>query len=196
VTLELCSPRMKGTLEEPSITGALVSTHLELLGGRFGNDEVNRCIEGLPAEVRADLQGVIAAGWVPLKSYDVFYRTFAERVGADVAELHTEMSRHSVERTFKTLWRLLLRVTSDEALISRTPVLFSRAYTKGRLRAVMTTPGLADVELDGWPAVPDIVLRGVRIAIETVLRLSGRNAVRSSVERAPQGAKIRAIWKP
>jgi len=187
---------MKEALEEPSISGALVSTHIELLGGRFGSDEVIRCIDGLPADVREHLQGVIAAGWVPVKAYDVFYRTFAARVGVDVAELHTDMSRHSVERTFKTMWRLLLRLTSTEALVSRTPVLFSRAYTKGRLRAVMTTPGLAEIELDGWPDVPDIVLRGVRIAIETVLRLSGRSPVRSSVERAPEGAKIRATWKP
>jgi hypothetical protein len=187
---------MTGAVDEPRITGALVSTHIELLGGRYGNDEVSRCIDGLPADVRAHLQGVIAAGWVPVKSYDVFYRSFAERVGVDVAELHTDMSRHSVERTFRTLWRLLLRLTSDEALVSRTPVLFSRAYTKGHLRAAITAPGLAEVELDGWPGVPDIVLRGVRVAIETVLRLSGRNGVRSSVERAAEGAKIRATWKP
>lgn len=186
---------MKGAPEEPCITGALVSTHIELLGGRFGAEEVSRCIDGLPAEVRADMQGVIAAGWVPVKSYDAFYRAFAQRVREDVAVLHTDMSRQSVERTFKTIWRLLLRLTSDEALISRTPMLFSRAYTKGKLTAVFAEPGVAHVELVGWPNVPDIVLRGTRIAIETVLRLSGRSAVRTAVERAPDGATLKATWK-
>ena len=38
-------------------------------------------------------------------------------------------------------------------------------------------------------------LGGTRIAIETVLRLSGRNGVKIAVERAPDGAKMRATWK-
>lgn len=181
--------------DEPSITGALVSTHLELLRGKFGSDAVSRCIDGLPPDMRSHLQGVIAAGWVPVRAYDTFYRTFAAKVGHDVAELHSDMSRQSVERTFRTLWRLLLRLTSDEALVSRTPLLYARAYTKGKLKSAIASPGLADLALEGWPDVPDIVLRGVRIAIETVLRLSGRGAVRIAVERAPDGASLRATWK-
>jgi hypothetical protein len=181
--------------DEPTITGTLVSTHLELLGGRFGAAEVAQCIDGLPNEFRREMQGVIAAGWVPVRAYDAFYRAFAERVGIDVAELHTETSRQSVERTFKTIWRLLLRFTADQALISRTPILYSRAYSKGKLKAAFPAAGIAEIELEGWPDTPDIVLRGTRIAVETVLRLSGRNAVKLTVERAPDGAKIHATWK-
>jgi hypothetical protein len=180
---------------EPTITGTLVSTHIELLRGRFGAAEVARCIETLPDDFRREMQGVIAGGWVSVRAYDAFYRAFAERVGIDVAELHTETSRQSVERTFKTIWRLLLRLTSDQALLSRTPVLYSRAYTKGKLKAVFAAAGIADIELEGWPDAPDIVLRGTRVAVETVLRLSGRSAVRTTVERAPGGAKVRATWK-
>lgn len=187
---------MSGAPDEPNITGTLVSAHLDLLGGRFGVAEVARCIDGLPPETRSDLQGVIAAGWVPVRSYDLFYRAFAKQTGVDVGDLHADMSRQSVERTFKTLWRLLLRLTSDEALVSRTPVLFSRAYTRGKLSSSIPSPGVAELALDGWPDVPDIVIRGTRIAIETVLRLSGRTAVRTSFERAPDGAILRATWKP
>jgi hypothetical protein len=130
-----------------------------------------------------------------VRAYDAFYRAFAERVGIDVAELHTETSRQSVERTFKTIWRLLLRFTADQALIARTPVLYSRAYSKGTLKAAFPGAGVAEIALEGWPDAPDIVLRGTRVAVETVLRLSGRNAVKLTVERAPDGAKIHATWK-
>lgn len=186
---------MSGDASEPTITGTLVSTHIELLRARFGADEVARCIDELPDDIRKEMQGVIAGAWVPLRAYDAFYRAFADRMGVDIAELHTEMSRQSVERTFKTMWRLLLRLTSDAALVSRTPILYSRAYTKGQLKTVSFTPGVAEIELEGWPNPPDIVLRGTRIAIETVLRLSGRDAVKITVERAPDGAKMRATWK-
>lgn len=181
--------------DEPTITGTLVSTHLELLGGRFGAAEVERCIDGLPTEFRSEMQGVIAAGWVPVRAYDAFYRAFAERVGIDVVELHTETSRQSVERTFKTIWRLLLRFTADQALISRTPILYSRAYSKGTLKAAFPATGVAEIELEGWPDAPDIVLRGTRVAVETVLRLSGRNTIKITVERVPGGAKLHATWK-
>jgi hypothetical protein len=180
---------------EPTITGTLVSTHIELLRGRFGAAEVAGCIDGLPEGFRREMQGVIAGAWVPVRAYDAFYRAFAQRVGVDVAELHTDISRQSVERTFRTIWRLLLRFTADQALISRTPVLYSRAYSRGTLKAAFPAPGTAEIELEGWPDAPDIVLRGTRIAVETVLRLSGRNAVKIAVERAPDGAKMHATWK-
>ena len=186
---------MPGDSDEPTITGTLVSTHIELLSVRYGAAEVARCIDGLPDDFRKEMQGVIAGGWVPVRAYDAFYLAFADGVGTDVAELHTDMSRQSVERTFKTIWRLLLRLTSDAALVSRTPVLYSRAYTKGKLKTVSFTPGVAEIELEGWPNPPDIVLRGTRIAIETVLRLSGRNGVKITAERAPDGAKMHATWK-
>jgi hypothetical protein len=181
-------------VEQPSITGTIVRTHLELLDERFGAGSAAECIRALPAECRQALEGVTAAGWLPITTWEAFYDAFSRQVGADVAVLHGEMSRQSVERTFKTLWRVLLRFTTDDALVSRTPLLYSRAYTHGKLTSRFSARGVADVELGGWPGVPEIVLRGTRGAVETVLQLAGRKSARVTWQRARDGATFRATW--
>jgi hypothetical protein len=168
---------MEGSPTEPCITGTIVRGHLEILEGMFGAEVLRSARLDLPTEGRAMMESITAAGWVPIPVYEAFYESIARRVGRSVADLHTEISRLSVERIFKTMWRVLLRFTSDEALVTRTPLLFSRGYNKGKLTSKIRSPGLAELDLQEWPEVPDIVLRGLRVAVETVLRVAGRRNV-------------------
>lgn len=186
---------MNSGTKEAGITGALVRVHVDLLAAEFGRDRVNACIAALPPQARAQLESITAASWIPVRAYETFYEAFAASVGHPVAELHARMSRTSVEQTFKTIWRVLLRFTTDEALVSRTPLLFSRAYDTGKLSSTISTPGIARLVLTGWLDVPEIALRGTRIAVETVLRLSGRRSVAIVSERTPDGATFRATWQ-
>jgi hypothetical protein len=95
----------------------------------------------------------------------------------------------------KTVWRALLRLTTDNALITRTPVIFSRSYNRGRLTASIPVPGRGEITLDEWPDAPEWPLRATRIGVETVLRLAGRKDVRVVAERRPQGAFFLATWR-
>jgi hypothetical protein len=185
---------MPGQAAGPTITGALVRAHLDILRLELGSAVVAQALADLPAEARLEIEGVTAASWVPIPAYEAFYAAVAHRGGRDVAELHSAVSRQSVEQAFRTMWRILLRLTSDEALVTRTPLMFTRAYTHGKLTSGISAPGQAHVELSAWPAVPDIVMRGVRVAVETVLHLAGRKNARVVAQRSADGATFRATW--
>ena len=88
----------------------------------------------------------------------------------------------------RSVWRILLRLTSDESLVARVPVFYPKSWNRGRLVARLVGPGKAESRLDGWPNVPEYTVRGVRIAFETTLRLAGRKDIESSVERHADGA--------
>jgi hypothetical protein len=186
---------MTGARNDPGVSGTIVRGHLDLLASQFGAALVRTAIAELSAEHRAVMESVTAAGFVSIPAYEAFYEAMARLAGRRVPELHAEISRQSVERAFNTIWRVLLRFTSDEALVSRTPLLFSRGYDRGKLTSKIRTPGLAELELTEWPDVPDIAIRGLSVAVETVLRLSRRRSVSIVHQRSSDGATFQATWR-
>jgi hypothetical protein len=181
--------------EEPRVSGTIVRGHLDLLTAQLGKELVARAMAELSPAARTELESATASSYIPISVYEQFYVAMAQHAGRSLPEFHAEMSRQSVERAFKSIWRVLLRFTSDEALVSRTPLLFTRGYDHGKLTSKITKPGLAELELLGWPDVPDIAIRGLSVAVETVLRLSGRRSVSIVHQRSPDGAKFQATWR-
>jgi hypothetical protein len=119
----------------------------------------------------------------------------AAEMRRSVSDLHTEVARLSIERTFRALWRVLLRFTTDEALMSRTPAIFARSYNRGKLESSFPAKGRAVAKLRDWRNAPEWPLRATRIGIETVLVIAGRKDVRVKCTRTDDGAEYSAVWK-
>lgn len=90
---------------------------------------------------------------------------------------------------------MLLRLTSDSALVSRTPVLYAKSYNRGRLVASIVFGGRGHVELLDWPDVPDWPIRGTQAGIETGLEIAGRRNVRVEPTRTRTGASFHVTWR-
>ena len=60
----------------------------------------------------------------------------------------------------------------------------------------MPQAGRAELALSDWPGVPEIAQRGLRVGVETVLRVAGRQNVRVTSEARPDGALFHASWRP
>jgi hypothetical protein len=112
-----------------------------------------------------------------------------------VIEFTTSMARTSIERTLHTLWRILLRFTSDEAIVTRTPVFFGRSFNVGTLATEIVGPGMARIRLTEWPEVPQLTMVGISVGIETVLSVAGRTQVRANMHRTADGAEFLATWR-
>jgi hypothetical protein len=184
------------TNDTECVSGALATNLRAVITDMIGDDAMRAALGRVPASVRHDFEAVTAMGWVPIASMEAVFAEVARQRGQGVAELHEEVARIGVERTLRTVWRMLLRMTTDHALINRAPVLFTRAYNRGRLEALIPAPGRAQATLYDWPNAPEWVLRGTRIGIETSLRLAGRNQVRVTWERRPYGAFFAVTWRP
>ncbi len=156
---------------------------------------MRRVLGRVDPETRQLWTGATPVGWLPIAVLERVFGETAVELGRTISDLHSEVARVSIERTMRTLWRMLLRLTSDQALISRTPVIYAKSYNRGRLLAEIPRSGHAEVKLVDWPTVPDWPLRATRIGIETVLRIAGREGVEVSYTRDATGAAYVASWR-
>ena len=65
-----------------------------------------------------------------------------------------------------------------------------------KLDHLIERPGRAVCEIRGWPGVPDLALRGLRIGIANVLVVAGRKNVRTESASTPDGARFEILWDP
>ena len=141
--------------EEPSLSGALACSLREVAADLLGAPTVARALERVPSPLRSAYENAVPVGWVPLPVVESTFTQLAAEVGTNIAELHERVARRSIDLTIRKFWRVLLRVTTDRALVSRTPVIFARSYNRGRLESRVVSPGRGEVKLFDWPHAPE-----------------------------------------
>ncbi len=174
-------------MAEPRVSGAIVRDQLAVYEEMVGRATVREGLDALADELRREIEGVLPISWIRLSSYNALLAEIARISRRDLLAMDAEAMRRGGERTFTTLWRVLLRLTTDHALITRTPTFYSKAFDTGTLTARIPSPGRAELELTGFGDISDVDLQGVRISIETVLRLAGRRDVRGTQQRTASG---------
>ncbi len=181
---------------EPTISGALITQHRAILIELVGEPVLTRALAKLSPADRELIEGATSLSFVPIRTADAMYRAIGSESGRDHAHLHEQVSRMSLDRALKTIWRLFLRFTSDEALVARTPVMFTKAFPQGVLIPRIVSPGRAEIRVESWPHMPEYAIRGTRVAIENVLRLAGRSNVKITSEATHDGCLYRTSWVP
>lgn len=177
------------------MSGALVLEHRRILQDLCGPARFVRVLERLDPEARREYEEITPVAWPRVSTAEAVVRASAAELGRDFVELHEHLARTGVEKTLTTLWRLLLRFTTDEALVARTPRIYARALNRGELVPRITGAGRAEIRIAGWPDIPEFSSRGIRIAIETVLRLAGRSDVRIVEDVRSDGRAFLATWR-
>jgi hypothetical protein len=81
-------------------------------------------------------------------------------------------------------------------LIQRTPALYARTRTVGRLGSELTGPGQARLVLSGWPGASERNLRSLGVGIQVVLELTGRRGAHFSIVRTVDGGVFHFTWAP
>ena len=160
-----------------------------------GVNVVASALKKLPPKVREEFDPVTPMTWVPLTTSIMAVEFIAAEAHRHPDDLMDEAVRRGAETMFRTSWRLLLRFTTDRALIARTPVLYSKWRNIGQLESKLLAPNRAEILLRGWPGVSERNVRTLGVSIETVLRLAGRRAVRVEWTRTPDGARYLAFWR-
>ena len=177
------------------MSGALVMEHRRMLSELCGADGFAKVLAHLSADEREAYLAADPLVWFPVEIAERVFDLAGRQLGRDPVELHEAISRQGVERTLTKLWRFVLRFIPDETLIPRSERLYSRAFQKGKLDARIVRPGHVEIQVEGWPDMPEFSVRGLRIAIETVLKLAGREEVRLTMHRSPVGPRIVATWQ-
>jgi hypothetical protein len=176
------------------MSGALARDELAILERQIGADAYRRTMAALPADARSEIVGLTAVGWIDVEIIKSVFVTAARETGREPERVHRDAIYAGMEQTFRSVWRLILRVTTDNALVTRTPLVYAKSFDTGTLRARITSPGRAELLLDGWPNGEEFSLRGVAIGVEATLKLAGRKNVKVSHYRTADGAKYLASW--
>ncbi len=151
-------------------------------------------MQRLPEALREEYLGATNLTWVPITTLERVVEACGLEIGRDPLDLNDEVSRIATERAFGTVWRIFLRFTSDNALISRTPIIYTKTYDIGRIVPAIPEQGSATIELLDFPDAPEFVVRPLGVGIETTLRCAGRTDARVSYEMRPGGAVYEAVW--
>ena len=186
-------------MSEPSLSGHAVINSRQSLEEIAGKDVVLRALEDLPDDEREQYLAITPEAWLPVRIADEVQRAVAREAGiapGEFAGFVRAFSHRSVERMVSTVWRVLLRFTSDKALVERTPELFSHTYNVGKLGAAVDEPGRGTVTLDEWPGISDEQMIGTAAGIEAVLQTAGRKNVEIRWQRTSTGARYVATWTP
>ncbi len=176
------------------VSGVMVRAHMEALRKRVGTDAFDRIIAELPASAREQVTLVTALSWVSFPIVEGIYEAAAKLRGMSVEELHTDIASRVTGQAVSTVWKALLRVVGDEALISRAPNLFKKAYAQGAMEVIKSGKGFAELRVVEWPQMNEFHLRGLRLGIESTLRSAGRKNPKGSVKRTSDGALFRFDW--
>jgi hypothetical protein len=161
-----------------------------------GAEAVGRAIAALPDDLRGRVVGLTRLSWLAVADMTVVSDAVAQAAGRDVEQLVDEAGRLATERSFKKIWRVMLRLTSDAALIARTPSMYALSRNVGKLGARVVRPGVAELTLTGWPDVTDRHLRTLGISISRVVELTGRRNPAFQVRRTDDGAVYTLTWTP
>lgn len=181
------------SVAEPAIFGAIITSSREALVEAIGRQAYEAALSRLPRADADTYRNANALDWVPIRVIEEVVRACGDVVGRDPMTLNDEVSRVGARRAFGSVWRAFLRFTSDEALMTRGPMLFAKTYNRGRIRSEFPSPRVAKVSLE-WPDAPELVVRTLRVAIEELLVAAGRVHVRVQAERTPRGSEYRCSW--
>jgi len=178
----------------PSTAGTSVLDLLKSYEEIVGPDVLAAAREKLPAEIRAELDAMTSLSWMPVTSVARVVDQIAAEAKADPEALLDRAVRLATKRTLTTVWRALLKLTTDAALIARTPIFYSKSRNVGRLHARLVARRRAELTLTEWPSISQRHRRTLAISIETIVTLAGRRDVEVSWEPTADGAVYRLTW--
>ena len=179
----------------PSTSGVSVLDVLHAAEQIVGKQVFAQACERLPQSLRDEMSTITAVSWVPNTLLIEVMRAVARESQRDTEDLVAAAIRGATTRTFTTVWRTLLRFTTDEALLKRAPLMYARSRNCGKLSARMLSPGVAEVTVTEYPNLTPPELRSLGVGIQCILELAGRRDVQVSCERKPDGGRYVFRWR-
>jgi hypothetical protein len=171
--------------EETRIFGAVLLEQRRVMRELAGEEVYAAAMAELPEDVRREYERLSMLSWCRHSTATEVTQRIGHALGRRPEAWQAEVVRTGIERTLSGVWKVLLRFSSDDALIKRTALLYSKACDRGRLTAEQLAPGHVKLTLSEWPDIPELDLIALATGIETVLRVVGRKTVIVTWAREP-----------
>jgi hypothetical protein len=182
---------------EQRVSGTILIDQRRSMEDLVGAKVVEAAIRKLPLSVRQEYESLMPISWCPLSiAHQVIDAVAREAGKTDMLEFHKALVSRGAERTLRGVWRTLLRLTSDEFLTTKTHTFYSKTYEQGKMTSRFPAPGRAELELTGWPDVPNRDMEVIAVGVKRVLEIAGRREVSCVVRRTSDGAFYSVTFQP
>jgi hypothetical protein len=181
--------------QEPRVGGAIVIEQMKVMRELYGDEAFMRAMRSLPPQVCAEFESAVPVGWYSVHGFAALKTAVARVVGEDPILLQHRVVKIGVVRTVNFVWRMMMRHATDDMLIRRTPLLYSRTFDRGEAAARIVGPGRAEVVVRGWQQIPEFDIEGLSAGIAAVLGLARRVDAHVHWERQLGGVIFRAWWR-
>jgi hypothetical protein len=162
---------------------------------QYGTAPIASALANVPPDVRAEYEQMTTIAWVRSSTDYLVHDAVAAVLGREPLAFHEQVLRAAMARSFKTIWRVLLRLTSDEALIARTPGIYRRTRNIGQMVVQSNARGRAEFVLSHYPGIGARDVRSIGAGLEVVLSLTGRQQARAVARQLQDGATFTVSWR-
>ena len=180
---------------EPCISGTVLLDQRRIIDELLGADVLERALGRLPADMQDEYRELTSLSWCRATTASALIYALADESEKNARKLQAEIVRRGIEHTLKTVWRVLMRLTTDEALIRRTTLIYSKSINTGEIRVHATEKGVAHIYQTGWAEMTELDFIGLATGIETVLRLAGRDEVHVKWDGTAPHIHYVASWR-
>jgi hypothetical protein len=178
----------------PSVSGSVIRANRRALGQVVGEDLVRSVFAAEPRY--AFWEEATGVEWLELGVVEESLRAVAAKANRDPVAMNVEITRIGAEQTLRTIWRVLLRFTSTQALVARAGILYARAFNTGRIVFEAGAPGEGSLRIVDWASPPRFHMFALAAGIETVLQLTGRADARVRYDPPAQTFRVTATVLP
>lgn len=179
----------------PMLAGQSARDMMWALEQTLGREVVAAGLARVPEAERRAYADATPLEWVPYETVVTVHQAIAVAGQTTMEAMIEEAVPFAVRRSFKTVWRLFLRFTSDEALIKRTPLIYARSRSRGAMEARVLEPGKAVAEVRGWSGIPPRDVLALSVGIRELLKIAGRDEVIVRGKATPDGARFDIRWR-
>jgi hypothetical protein len=178
----------------PSLAGTSVVHFMSAIRSQYGEDALRRGLARLEPAARTILEEASPMGWIPMDVVGQAVDLWAAEAGVTGEELTRLGVRLATKESFNTVFKIFLRLNTDEALIARTPLIYAKTRNIGHLAVEEATTGAARLVLTEWPDVTERQLLSIATAIETLLEITGRTNPSVKGRRVEGGGVFVLRW--
>jgi hypothetical protein len=186
----------RATRSRGNVSAAIVLDQWHLAQKILGKAVIDQARAALSPKARAELEALLPVSWCSLTTATEIHFAVADAAQLDPVAWHRRLVRVGMERTFTTFWRVMMRLTSVEAMIKRAAIVYAKSYDRGAATARLVEPGLVEFVISGWPHIPDFEVDAVCSGIEAMIRISGRTSVSIESTRLDDGARFAIRFAP
>lgn len=176
------------------VSGAVMTDQFHVMREMVGDEAMEKALLRLSDDDAHECQTLTAVGWYRCDAVTNYLFAVADEVGRSRDAFYDEVVQEGVRRTFNSIWRILLRITTDAAIVKRVPMIYSKTYDNGAMTARIPEPGRGEAIVTGWPDIPSCEIRALAVATRTVMEVAGRQNVVARWERTGDGARLMVSW--